>query len=377
MEDLIYWVWLAHTARVPTDLGTELIESFGSAEKIYNAKDWEIKNALGIPLNDERIIKSWNTKEAERIVEKCQSMGIKIIPYNHPDYPKRLKTTIKPPCVIYVRGEIMDWENMLAIGVVGTRMCTEYGIKTTHEICTELTKRGITIVSGMAKGIDTVAAESALNSGGKTIAVIGCGANVVYPRENAGLMKRICQNGTVISEYPPDTKPLPYHFPARNRIISGLSRGVLVIEAPKKSGALITVDYAQSTNRDIFSVPGSIFSKNSLGTNNLIKNGAKIVCSPEDIFEYYKEDLEKIKPIKEKKKENKGEDKILLSHEKFASLSEDEKVAVGQLLLGEKSIDELVLITGKDVKFFNIILPILEIKGIVKKLSTDKYTLKV
>jgi len=213
-------------------------------------------------------------------------MSIQKITLQDKDYPAILKELYSPPKIIYIKGKIIP-KDKLAIGIVGTRKCTDYGKEIAYKLSSELSKLGITIVSGLAQGIDTYAHKGALDNKARTIAVLGTGIdkNSFYPLENYNLSEQIAENGAIISEYKEGSRGTKYSFPQRNRIISGLSLGVIVIEAPEKSGALITADFAMEQNREVFVVPGPINSENSKGTNKLIKQGAKLITNISDILE--------------------------------------------------------------------------------------------
>lgn len=214
-------------------------------------------------------------------------MQIKEISIFEKEYPKCLKNIYNPPMKLYVAGDYNLLSNF-KIAIIGCRNCTEYGRKCATKFASELTQKNVIVVSGLARGVDSFAHSACINSGGKTIAVIGSGLDVIYPKENMWLYKKIIDTGgAIISEYPLGTKPLQYNFPARNRIISAISDGVLVVEAKEKSGTLITVDFALEQGKNVFVIPGNIDSKNSRGTNNLIKEGAKPVNNLEDILEEY------------------------------------------------------------------------------------------
>jgi len=200
------------------------------------------------------------------------------------DYPTNLRYIYDPPATVYLKGNIVPEDN-IAIAIVGSRRATHYGLKNAKSLAFELAVRGITIVSGLARGVDSAAHRGALEAKGRTIAVLGSGLNVIYPKENERLAEEIAQNGAVISEFPLDAGPQRYHFPRRNRVISGLSLGVVVVEAAQKSGALITANCALEQGREVFALPGKIDSFTSRGTHDLIKQGAKLVESIEDIIE--------------------------------------------------------------------------------------------
>ena len=214
-------------------------------------------------------------------------MKIKEISIFDKEYPENLKCIYDPPMKLYVAGDY-KLLNEFKIAIIGCRNFTEYGRKSATKFASELAQKNTIIVSGLARGIDSFAHNACINSGGKTIAVIGSGLDVIYPKENMWLYKKIIDTGgAIVSEYPLGTKPLKYHFPARNRIISAISDGVLVVEAKEKSGTLITVDFALEQGKNVFVIPGNINSENSKGTNNLIKEGAKLVENIGDIFEEY------------------------------------------------------------------------------------------
>lgn len=213
---------------------------------------------------------------------------MKIIYQAQKEYPEKLNTIYAPPAKLYVLGD-ESILNQPSIAIVGCRQATDYGKKVAFQFAYELSKQGIVIVSGLARGIDYCAHLGAVKANGKTIAVLGSGLNHIYPKEHQGFCKEIIQKGgAIITEYEPQEKPLPTHFPARNRIISGLSNGVLVVEAKQKSGTLITVDYALDQGKDVFVIPGNITSINSYSTNEIIKQGAKLVTNVEDILEELK-----------------------------------------------------------------------------------------
>lgn len=224
-------------------------------------------------------------KNISQKIEEYEKNDIKVITIFDVNYPNLLKEIYQPPLVLFVKGDLTLLEEQTKLAVVGSREATQYGNNAISVLFPPLIEKGVAIVSGLARGIDTLAHECAMKNGGKTIAVIAGGLYHIYPKENADLAKEMMKSQLVISEYPPDTKPLRWHFPARNRIISGLSNGTFIIEAKRKSGSLITANYAVHEGREVFSLPGNIFSQHSLGTNDLIKQGAKLVMSSEDILE--------------------------------------------------------------------------------------------
>jgi DNA processing protein len=217
-------------------------------------------------------------------IRKYEKNNISVISIFDKEYPKMLKEIYQPPWVLFAKGDIELLNMTPKLAVVGSRQATQYGKNSIRLLFPELIKNGIIIVSGLAKGIDSLAHEQAIKNGGKTIAVIAGGINHIYPKENMGLAEELMKSQLIISEYPPETKPERWHFPARNRIISGLSHGTFIIEAKRKSGSLITANYAVNEGRDVFSLPGSIFNPCSIGANELIQQGAKLVTCAEDIL---------------------------------------------------------------------------------------------
>lgn len=283
--------------------------------------------------------------------------NIKQINIEDGDYPQILKEIHDPPKALYIRGGFHN-DDKIAIGVVGTRNYTSYGKRVTENIAGDLVEAGITIVSGLAKGIDTWAHKSALDRGGRTIAVLGSAVDSksLYPSCNRKLAEKITQNGAVISEYPSGTKSERWFFAQRNRIISGLSLGVLIIEAPEKSGALITATQAVEQNRDVFAIPGPIYSENSIGTNGLIKMGAKLVTCANDVLEELNLPL-----LEEKKRQFKPENKW-------------EEILLNILTKEPIHIDELVKKSELESGLVSSTLMMLELRGIVKNHGGGYYT---
>ena len=262
----------------------KLLEVFGKPQEIFSAKYEHLTSILGIGNQIAADIVSFKKENIEKELSSSEKLGIKILTLNDGDYPENLKQIPGSPIVLYVSGSITAQDN-LAVGIVGSRRASLYGLSSAEKFAAWLSARGITIVSGMARGVDTYAHRGALKAKGRTIAVMGSGFNHIYPAENADLAKEISFSGAVISEFPMDTKPLPGNFPRRNRLISGLSLGVLITEAARNSGALITADFALEQGREVFALPGRIDSAGSMGTNELLKQGAKIVTCCDDILE--------------------------------------------------------------------------------------------
>ena len=263
-----------------------LIDSFGSAEEIFARPAAELKEA-GVPQRLASKIASYKrTKAATDAIKRIERCGAQIITVIDDDYPILLKSSPQPPAVLFVRGKLSA-EEKLVIAMVGTRRPTGYGRAAAERLARELAARGVVIVSGAARGIDSLAHKGCLASDGRTIAVLGCGIDIAYPPENKELFDRIVAQGAVITEFLPGVTPAPGLFPRRNRIIAWLAHGVIAVEAGVKSGALITARWAADAGRDVFAVPGGIFSEQSSGTNRLLRDGAKLVSRVEDILEEY------------------------------------------------------------------------------------------
>ena len=299
MEDILR-IWLACQGDMKAVEFSYLLETFGSAGKaiesfqtyLSKGKDEEEDNEIFKCLR-QKLSNAMDTRITDKLLidfkNSYEKHGIKGITILDKEYPDLLREIQEPPPVLFIKGQwpLLGGTDALTVAMVGSRNGSEYGIKAANYLAEGLVKKGAIIVSGMALGIDSAAHEGALAAGGKTIAVLGSGLLNIYPSSNRNMFEKIIRSGAVISEFPPDMKAKPYNFPRRNRIISGISKGVVVVEADMKSGSLITVDYALAQGRDVFAVPGNINSKSSRGSNFLIKQGAKIVLKPEDILEEY------------------------------------------------------------------------------------------
>lgn len=312
MNDDVCLIALSSIPEIGTATIRKLILHFGSPASVLSASLRELKGVDGVGKKKAEAIKNFHDiKSVEDKVDRLAVLGIRTVIFYSEDYPEMLKNIPDAPLVVYIKGEI-EKEDKYAIAIVGSRKPTDYGVSVTMSIATELAGMGFTIVSGLARGIDTSAHTGAVRCSGRSIAVLGSGIDVPYPPENKGLMERISQSGFVLSEFPPGTPPNRENFPRRNRIISGLSLGVLVVEAGEDSGALITAKHALEQGREVFSVPGNINSPTSVGTNELIKAGAKVVVSASDILEELAPILKGFIKSKEKVKINlSGEEGIL------------------------------------------------------------------
>lgn len=262
-----------------------LIAKFRSAEDVFKASIKEITSINGIEFKTAQSIKNFNNFTYGEIQHKrAQKLGVKITTFWDEEYPANLKRINDPPVLLFTRGNLLE-QDRNAISIVGTRSPSNYGKIISEKITAELARKGITVVSGLARGIDTIAHLEAIKASGRTIAVIGTGIDIIYPPENKSLIQQIVDNGAVVSEFPLGTPPDAVNFPRRNRIIAGLSLGTVITEAGEKSGALITANLALEYNREVFAVPGNITNARSKGCNQLIKEGAKLVTSVDDILE--------------------------------------------------------------------------------------------
>ena len=283
-EHVRSWIGLSSIPGIGRVTFRRLVAHFGSARSVLEASQDELRETAGLSEKLGSALRSfpWQAHADEELA-KANAAGVAIITAADPDYPGQLLKTPDPPLFLYVKGTLMP-EDGNAVALVGTRTPTHYGLAVTRRMAYELASRKITVVSGMARGIDTQAHKGALEAKGRTIAVLGCGIDTAYPPENRGLMEAIARCGAVVTENPFGTKPESGYFPARNRIISGLSAGTVIIEAAEDSGSLITADYAIKQDRKLFAVPGNIGSPLSRGTNSLIKQGARLVETAGDVL---------------------------------------------------------------------------------------------
>lgn len=288
MEERLWWLALSLVPGVGRTSFKRLIDAFGSPEKVFHASLHDLESVQGIRKGAASAIKSFDRdRELDRELALIRENNVSLLILKDREYPDQLREIFDPPSLLYVKGQIKK-EDQHSIAIVGTRHPTRYGKLTAERLAFELGALGITVVSGMARGIDTFSHEGALSAGGRSIAVFGSGLDVIYPPENREVMEKIIDNGAVISEFPMGTGPEKQNFPVRNRIISGLSLGTVVVEAASKSGSLITARLALEQGREVFAVPGSIASDKSKGTNNLLKLGAKLVEGVDDIIEELK-----------------------------------------------------------------------------------------
>ncbi len=339
----------------------KLLDYFGQPEDIFNAPEEKLSAVSGIGNSLAADICCLDRKCITQEIALAKERNLKILTLEDKGYPLNLKYTFDPPIVLYVKGEIKE-EDALSIAVVGSRRASFYGLSCAEKFAGDLSARGLTIISGMARGIDSLAHRAALKQGGRTIAVMGSGFNHIYPPENRKLAEEISRDGAVISEFPMDAKPLRQNFPRRNRVISGLALGVLVVEAAQNSGALITADFALEQGRDVFALPGKVDSRTSVGTNELIKQGAKLVSSCEDIFE------ELNLNIQGKPKASRG---VPVCNNVITN--SDEGFLYRMLSGSPLSIDDMVEESGLNIPNISNILFHLEMKKMVRQLPGKQF----
>ena len=355
----LYLIWLTKIFHKYQD-----IYNFIDAEDIENVFN---SNSINLELPESiksSLLSSKLKDEAKYEYDYCLKNGIKLITFNSPEYPVNLSHIPSPPPLIYCKGNLLP-QDECAISIVGSRKFTEYGRAVTKKLSSELASSGVTIISGMALGIDTFAHTYAISSNGRTIAVLGNGVNIPYPTQNKKLYNEIIENGAVISEFPINTPAFPQNFPIRNRIVAGLSLGTLVIEAKEKSGSMITAGLCGDYGRNIYAVPGSIFDSTSDGTNSLIKDGAKIVTNSQDILEDIYTEISQITPPKQ------------LTLFTPNNLSNKENEIYSLLSLNPILIDEIVTKTALPLSEILEILTILELNGYVTQLPGQKYVINV
>lgn len=359
--DEFHWIGLKAVPGIGNVLFRRLLERFDTPKAALSASPDLLSGIKGITASiiEEIRGKKWY-RFAEDECRRLETSGARLVMFTSADYPKALFQIPDPPPFIYVKGLLFAGD--VAVAVVGSRRATSYGLMTTGKLSGELASRGVCVVSGLARGVDTAAHKGALQAGGRTIGVLGCGIDRIYPPENRSLFEEMAQKGCLISEYPLGTMPLAENFPRRNRIISGLSCGVLVIEAAEKSGSLITAQYALEHGRDVFAVPGNISFASSRGCNRLIKQGAKLVDCVEDILE-----------------ELPGRDRLLTDYPLFQppprifSLSPKEAAIYELLVRSPLHIDDIISRTELTAGEVSSMLLHLELKGAVTPLPGTHY----
>jgi DNA processing protein len=357
MRQVEFYVALAVAPGIGPARFNLLLKHFNSPKQVWDLPATTLIKILGPKISTSFIQYRQKTDPGD-LLESIDAQQIKVVLETEDDYPKLLKQTEGHPPVLFIKGDLIKSDRK-AIGVVGSRKVTSYGREVTESLVSDLVAAGFTIVSGLARGVDSIAARTALKQGGRTIAVLGGGMSRIYPPENFELAKEITQAGALVSEYAPDTPSTPGNFPARNRIISGLSLGVLVTEAGEDSGSLITASLAAEQGREVFAVPGPIYSKLAHGPAKLIKEGAKLVASIDDILEEL--NLEKTALTKNK--------------ELVKGDSVEEQVLIDLLTDEPNHVDQLILKSKFQAAKVSSLLSVLEIKGKVKALGNGKFSL--
>ena len=383
MTNTDYWLWLSLKKSMTASKMQRILQYFNSPKEVFDAPKEKLS---AIKAFDRRTVLALSDKRLDRVNEIKKLLkvyNIKVITFDSPYYPKNLKHIDAPPYVLYTRSnQRINLNEYIRIAMVGNRQATEYGTHIARKLSYDLASNGIVVVSGMAKGIDTAAHRGAIESGGITVAVMGCGLDMAYPKENTELMGEIIKTGIAISEYPPGEKPINWHFPERNRIISGITQGTVVVEAPERSGSLITANYAIDQDKVLFAVPGDVTRKNSVGTNNLLKEYAVPVTSARDIFDYYSFDYSEIAEIRElqsKKgiKEAEYKEKTADKKEIYKDLTDEEKHIITKLSMDPVGFEELLQKTGFAADKLTSLITMLEIKGKIKTHPGKNFTLNM
>ena len=417
---LVHWIWLATRPSVSDRTKVELLRHFQDPEAVYFADGESYGQIEGLTAEGQEALRDKDLKPAEKILRDCRRENLGILTFQDASYPARLKNISDPPLVFYYKGRLPDFDGSPLIGVVGTRSASPYGLTAAKRMGYQISKCGGTVVSGMAYGIDGMAMRGALTAGSTVVGVLGCGADIVYPASNRALFEDTERYGCILSEFPPGTPPAKWTFPKRNRIISGMSCGVLVVEAPEKSGALITANLAAEQGRDVFVVPGNIDVPTFVGSNRLLREGAIAVSHGWDVLsEYealfpdkirkddgassqtaYPDEVKKAAegekpqrkvaqkpsiPGKSKPRKDKQE-KIVIDKRETSlysdvndtrpKLSGDEEMIVAALKSGERLVDDVIAETGLSAGKVLATLTLLEVKGVVRRLPGRHITLK-
>jgi DNA processing protein len=356
MDEKKYWVGFNLIKGIGAVRMQGLVAYFGDLESAWRASPADLAGAgLGLKLI-ERVVQARENVDLDKVWEKIEKQGIKILTWQDEAYPQRLKEIDQPPPVLYVRGEYLP-DDLFAVAIVGTRRVTPYGRQITEELSSFLAANGLTVISGLARGVDAIAHQAALKAGGRTIAVLGSGVDKIYPPEHRALAEQMMERGAIISDYAPGTPPDASNFPPRNRIISGLSLAVVVIEAGETSGALITAEFAAEQGREVFAVPGSILAPQSKGTNKLIQKGALPLLSVNDLMQAL--DITRVG-------EQKAARKIMPSDATEAKL-------LGVLGNEPLHVDEIRNQAELPIEKVSAALALMELKGMVRQVGGMNY----
>jgi DNA processing protein len=375
-ENTQFWLGLTKLEGLGVRGAHRLVEHFGSPQAAYMASLTELESC-GIPARvAQSIFAQAGLKEAARDLEASAKAACQVVAYSSDDYPPRLKQIPDPPLVLYVRGDVKVLSRY-ALAIVGTRRPTAYGSQVAQRLAHDLAQRQLVIVSGLARGIDSAAHRGALEAAGKTVAVLGSGIDVIYPRENKRLAEQVTECGALISEFPPGTSPAPENFPIRNRTISGLALGVVVVEAAEYSGSLITARLALEQNREVFAVPGNITSAQSFGPNHLIKQGAKLVDEWMDVIEEFPREIRmQLLPSVEASDEAAAQPQTGSLFEQ--SLTPDQK-AVFDVLRADQPLFVDAILTSASISQPRVMTALLELEmaGVIRQLPGKNFIRKL
>ncbi|MCS7222112.1 MAG: DNA-processing protein DprA [Anaerolineae bacterium] len=358
MSSVGYWVGFNLVRGIGPHRLRALLDYFGDLESAWHAPAQALQQAGLDRRSLENLLAARASLSLEREMARIERAGVQVLTWESPDYPRNLRQIYDPPPVLYVRGKLLP-EDEWAVAVVGTRHASAYGREAARQLAGDLARNRVTVVSGLARGIDVVAHQAALEVGGRTIAVLGSGVDVIYPPEHRQIACAIAESGALLSEYPLGTQPESSNFPPRNRIISGLSRGVIIVEAGVQSGALITADFAAEQGREVFAVPGSIFQRSSAGTNRLIQEGAHPVLSASDVLEIL------------------HLDRVAEQAEMRAMVPSDpiESKLLAHLSAEPTHIDELAQAVALPIASVSSTLALMELKGLVRQVGGMNYVL--
>lgn len=351
-----YWIAFNRVTGIGPARLRALLEQCGTIEHAWRASVQELRAARLDRTTIEALLEARRTVDPGREFERIKRSGVTVYTWDDPEYPEGLRTIDRSPPVLYVRGTLVPQDEM-AVAVVGTRHASIYGREVAHNVGAALAQNGVTVVSGMALGVDTVAHRAALDAGGRTLAVLGSGVDELYPAQNRALAEAISEHGALVSDYALGTKPDARNFPPRNRIISALSRAVVIVEAGERSGALITAEFAAEQGRELFAVPGSILNAGSVGCNNLIRDGATPLLSIDDVLRYL--DLERV-----------GLQRAVRA---AIPAEPDEARVLAHLSTEPRHMDEVVRAAGLPSAQVSSLLVVMEIKGLVRQSSPMHY----
>ena len=386
MSALKYWLWLTELPGLTNQTRLALLRHFPTPEDVYYADPEEVLLTEGITREQAKLLEDKDCSGADRILADCQRLDLDLLTIQDAGYPNRLRNIYDPPCLLYVRGRLPAFDDEASIAVVGTRDCTPYGVSCAEKLGYGLAAGGAVVVSGLARGVDSAALRGALRGGGAVTAVLGNGLDVIYPPENQYLYEDVAAAGALVSEYPPGTSPEAKHFPVRNRIMSGLCVATLVVEAPARSGALITAGTALEQGRDVFAVPGPIDAPASVGCNRLIRDGAGLVSDAWDILGEYeprfpdklrREGARETPAVLGYQARQKTEPKpvppsVSLSHNDY-SLTDDQICLLRALTEEPMLVDDLIELTDIPTRRVLSALTVLEIEHLVTQHSGKRY----